>query len=163
MTLPKYVDLLRALQRHAVEHVVVGGVAAILEGAPMTTLDLDVVFRVDDDNVERLNQVLAEIQAHYRDPAGRVITPTPDRLRANRVNLLQTELGALDVMQVIGDGWTYRELVARSHLLPVEDLEVRVLKLDSVIASKERANRDKDRAVLPLLRRTLELKRNTGS
>jgi hypothetical protein len=155
--IPRFLELLRALNRHQVEHVVVGGVAAILEGAPMTTVDLDVVYRVVDDNVARLDRLLKEIQAHYRDPAGRLLAPTLDRLRTNRVNLLQTELGYLDLMQEIA-GWDYDEVLRRSHLRSVEDLEVPVLDLASVIASKEVANRDKDRAMLPLLRRTLELK-----
>jgi len=69
----RFLELLRALDRHSVEHVGGGGVAAILEGAPMTTLDRDVVFRVDDDNVSRLHALLVELDAQYRDPAGRRI------------------------------------------------------------------------------------------
>lgn len=41
-------------------------------------------------------------------------------------------------------------------------VEVRVLSLHAVIRSKEHANRDKDRAALPLLRQTLALKGNQG-
>jgi len=156
---PRFLDLLRALDRHAVEHVIVGGVAAILEGAPMTTLDLDVVFRVDDRNVSRLHALLVELDARYRDPAGRSITPTADRLRANRVNLLETKLGPLDVLQEVGAGRRYEELLPRSHARDVGDLRVYVLDLADVIASKEVAGREKDLAMLPLLRRTLELKR----
>jgi hypothetical protein len=40
---PRYLDILEALARHQVEHIVVGGVAAILEGAPISTFDLDIV------------------------------------------------------------------------------------------------------------------------
>ena len=90
--------------------MIVGGVAALLEGAPTTTLDLDVVFRVNDDNIERLDAVLIELDAHYRDPAGRTISPTPDRLRSHRVNLLETRLGLLDVMHAVGAGWRYEDL-----------------------------------------------------
>ena len=156
---PRFLELLRALDRHGVEHVVVGGVAAILEGAPMTTLDLDVVFRVTEENISRLCAVLSELNAHYRDPAGRVIAPTPDRLRDNRVNLLETELGLLDVLHDVGAGWRYEKIVERSHTRSIENLHVRVLDLASVIATEEAANREKDRAMLPLLRRTLELQR----
>jgi Nucleotidyl transferase of unknown function (DUF2204) len=158
MAPPRFLELLRALDRHGVEHVVVGGVAAILEGAPMTTLDLDVVFRVNEDNIVRLSAVLAELNAHYRDPAGRLIAPTPDRLRANRVNLLETELGLLDVLHEVGAGWRYEEIVGRSHTREIEDLRIRVMDLADVIATKEAANREKDLAMLPLLRRTLALK-----
>jgi hypothetical protein len=125
----------------------------------MTTLDLDVVIRIDDENIEKLGALLVELEARYRDPAGRLIAPTTDRLRANRVNLLETSLGPLDVMHIVGAGWRYEDLLPRSHTLEVDDLRVRVLDLADVIATKEETNRDKDRAMLPLLRRTLELKR----
>jgi hypothetical protein len=159
MRAPRFLELLRTLERHSVEHVIVGGVAAILEGAPMTTLDLDVVYRVDEANVERLHAALVELEAIYRDPGGRKIEPTPDRLRANRVNLLQTRLGLLDVLQTVGASWGYEDVLSRSHRREVEELRVQVLDLADNIATKEVAARDKDRAMLPLLRRTLELKR----
>lgn len=40
----------------------------------------------------------------------------------------------------------------------IEGAHVPVLKLETIIRSKEQANRDKDRATLPILRRTLRLK-----
>jgi hypothetical protein len=155
---PKFLELLRALDRHAIDHVVVGGVAAILEGAPMTTLDLDVVVRIDDDNLARLSALLVELDSRYRDPAGRRILPTVERLRAARVNLLETNLGLLDVMHVVGAGWGYDDVLARAHTREIEELEVRVLDLAAVIETKEAAGREKDKAMLPLLRRTLDLK-----
>ena len=159
VTKPDFLRLLGALHRHRVEYVVVGGVAAILEGAPITTIDLDIVFSTDAENVGRLAGLLSELDARYRDPAGRVIRPTEARLRENSINLLETDLGLLDAMQQIGAGWTFDDLLSRSHLLDVGDTETRVLGLDSVIESKEGADREKDRAMLPTLRSTLEVKR----
>ncbi len=146
---PDYLELFRALGRAGVDYIVVGGVAAILEGAPITTLDLDIVCRRDDDNLRRLTELLDDLEARYRDPAGRVIRPTPDRLASNKINLLETSLGP---------DWDWADLVSRSRLLEVGGLDLRVLKLASVIESKELADREKDRAMLPVLRRTLEEK-----
>lgn len=159
MAKPDLLALLRALARHGVEHVVVGGVAAVLEGAPLTTLDLDIVYRVEDANLDRLQALLTELGARYRDPAGRDIEPTVERLRANRVNLLETREGLLDVMQEIGAGWSYDDLLSRANSHRVGDLTVRVLDLAAVIESKQAAGRDKDAAMLPVLRQTLELRR----
>jgi len=39
----RFLDALAVLVRHDVEFIVVGGVAVILEGAPVSTLDLDIV------------------------------------------------------------------------------------------------------------------------
>ena len=71
--------LIRALADHGVEYVVVDGVAAILEGAPVATLDLDIVYPAEEDNLERLEAMLTEHEARYRDPAGRDIRPTAAR------------------------------------------------------------------------------------
>ncbi len=157
---PDFLALLRALATGGVEHVVVGGVAAILEGVPLATLDLDIVYRVDEANLRKLETLLANLDARYRDPAGREIRPTARRLRENRVNLLATRDGFLDAMQEIGAGWSYDEAVSRAHTRRLGDLEVKVLDLAAVIESKEAAGRAKDEAMLPLLRQTLELRRD---
>lgn len=155
---PDFFELFRALDGAEVEHVVVGGVAAILEGAPIATLDLDIVYRPDRDNLHRFVTLLEKLEAHYRDPAGREIQPTIDRLENNEVNLLETNLGPLDAMQRIGANWSWDDVVERSHVVQVVGLEVRVLDLASIIESKLVADRDKDRAMLPVLRRTLKEK-----
>jgi predicted nucleotidyltransferase len=154
---PDFLALLRALEGADVEYVVVGGVAAILAGAPMTTLDLDVVYKLGDSNLQRFSALLEELDTLYRDPAGRKIRPTVERLRRNRVNLLQTRLGLLDALQEIGSGWSYEDLLPRTQRLDLDGVEVPVLKLAAVIESKQAAGRDKDLAQLPLLRRTHEL------
>jgi hypothetical protein len=154
-----YLGLLRALAEHRVEHVVVGGVAAILAGAPITTLDLDVLYDRAPENLERLGRCLRSLGARYRDPAGRRFEPTGERLATLKTHLLLTDHGPLDLMTEIGAGATYADLLSATHVLEVGDLAVRVLDLAKVIETKEHANRDKDRAMLPLLRHTLELQR----
>jgi hypothetical protein len=153
---PDFLGLFRALDRAGVEHVVVGGVAAILEGAPIATLDLDIVYRSDDENVRRLAGLLDELEARYRDPAGREIRPTASRLQANSVNLMSTTLGPMDATQRIGADWRWEDLADRSHVVKVGELEIRVLDLASIIESKIAAGRERDQAMLPVLRRTLE-------
>jgi len=156
---PDFFELFRALDGAEVEHVVVGGVAAILEGAPIATLDLNIVYRPDRNNLHHFVTLLEKLEAHYRDPAGREIRPTIDRLENNEINLLDTNLGPLDAMQRIGaNWWSWDDVVERSHVVQVGGLEVRVLDLASIIESKLVADRDKDRAMLPVLRRTLEEK-----
>jgi predicted nucleotidyltransferase len=154
----KFRQLLDLLVRHEVEFIIVGGLAAVLEGVPIFTVDLDILHRPTAANTERLLRALEEIHARYRDPAGRLILPDATRLRTNRFNLLSTDLGPLDVLGNLGEGFAYENLSQRTHTYELEDLRVRVLELAGVIELKERANRDKDRAVLPILRHTLEMK-----
>lgn len=155
---PKFLELLRLLTRERVDFIVVGGVAAILEGVPITTLDLDVVVDRKPENLSRLLAALQSIQARYRDPAGRTIEPSLDKLSNFRLHLLLTELGPLDVLGEIGEDVTYESLLPSTHCKQVGDLQVRVLGLARLIELKESADREKDRAMLPVLRRTFELK-----
>lgn len=154
----KFLGLLRALLGHGVDFLVVGGVAAQLEGAPILTFDLDVLYRKTPENLDRLLTTLRVLKARYRDPAGRHIEPDRAKLETLRMHLLLTELGPLDVLGSIGNGLTYEDLVDRTILYELGEMTVRVLELAAVIETKVQANRDKDRAVLPVLRQTLAMK-----
>jgi hypothetical protein len=130
--------------------------AGILQGAPVTTLDLDVVHRRSAENVARLLRVLASIDAVYRHD--------PPRLRAGESHLLgpghqllTTADGDLDCLGAIGEGLGYEELIERTITMDLAGgLSICVLSLPALIETKERAARPKDVAVLPLLRATLE-------
>lgn len=62
---PSFQTILAALQRHGVEFAVVGGVAAVLHGAPVTTFNLDTLVRVSDRNAQRLLAAFNEINARF--------------------------------------------------------------------------------------------------
>lgn len=72
-------------------------------------------------------------------------------------HLLATDGGPLDLLGVIGAGRDYDALVSHSRAFQVEQgLQVLVLDLPTLIRTKEEAGREKDRAVLAILRRTLD-------
>jgi hypothetical protein len=50
---------------------VVGGAAAVLHGAPITTQDLDIVHRRTGENVQRLASLLAELDVTTADTKNR--------------------------------------------------------------------------------------------
>jgi hypothetical protein len=76
---------------------------------------------------------------------------------------LTTRAGQLDLLGVIGSGRGYDELLPFSVALEVAGLKVRVLNLQAVIETKEESGGERDRAMLPVLRRTLEEKKKSGS
>lgn len=155
----RYFELLEALTGGGVDFIIVGGVAAVLEGAPITTLDLDILYDTRSENLERLLTVLQSLDARFRDPAGREIRPDLERLRTLQTGLLLTNLGPLNVLSKAGNDWGFEDLLPASDEREVGDLRVRVLGLEKLIEIKELANREKDRAMPPVLKRTLELKR----
>src|SRR3954452_13887433 len=132
----KFLGILRVLLRHGVDFFVVGGVAAQLEGAPILTFDLDVLYDKNPENLARLLAALRDLKARYRDPAGRHIEPDTEKLATLRLHLLLTELGALDVLGSIGNGLTYQDLVDRTILYQLGESQVHVLELAAVIETK---------------------------
>ncbi len=155
----KFLNILQVLGHHGVDFILVGGVAAILEGAPVSTFDLDVVVLPTGENRERLLAALVELEARYLDPAGRHIVPDLTKLETMRLHRLLTRHGPLDVLKTIGSGLGYADLAGETEIYEIAGLSVRTLRLEMVIRSKEEANREKDRAALPVLRQTLLMKK----
>ncbi len=151
----RFDEVLRVLTRNEVEFILVGGVAAILQGSPLTTEDVDVVYLVSEENNLRLAQALEELSSHYLDPAGRHIEPDVTRLASMRLHLLKTSCGRVDVLRTVGKHLVYQDLVERSRVLDIAEFRVRVLNLETIIETKEHADRPKDRYQLPFLRQLL--------
>jgi hypothetical protein len=154
---------LTVLAAHEVEYIVVGGICAILQGAPVVTLDLDVVHRRTPENVRRLLAALRSIEARYRhDPRG--LVPEESHLLGPGHNLLQTTCGPLDALGAIDAGLSYDDLLPDSEELRVgPGLSTRILSLRRLIELKTAAGRPKDLAVLPTLRATLaEIEKTRG-
>ena len=141
------------------DFIVVGGVAAALHGAPVSTFDLDVVHSRVPDNVRRLLAVLETLQSFYRAQPKRRLRPRESHLCSKGHQLLMTRYGPLDLLGTIGRGLGYEELLEYTTEMRIaRKVLVRVLDLEKLIEIKEGLADEKDRAVLPLLRLTLAKK-----
>jgi hypothetical protein len=140
-----------------VDFLIVGGVAAVLQGAPINTFDLDVVHSTDPENVDRVLAALGELDAVYRAQPELRLRPNASHLSSPGHQLLITGLGPLDLLGSVGKGRAWRDLLPHTTELKVgPGVAVRVLDLETQIAVKEEVGGEKDLAVLPVLRRTLE-------
>jgi hypothetical protein len=163
-TVPYHPDkILEILERHGVEYVVIGGLAAELRGSPYTTRDVDVTPSRERENLGRLAEALRELHAKLRIPnvEGPVEVPLDKHsFDWGTTWTFTTVHGYLDIA-LLPDGTRgyddLRRAATREHI--TESLEVTVAALADVIRSKEAAGREKDRAVLPILRQVLERSR----
>lgn len=129
----------------------------------MDTLDVDVVHSRETANIARLLVVLESLDAIYRIQPSRRLRPTASHLESAGHQNLVTRYGPLDFLGTIGNGLSYADLIPHSAEKDLgEGLRVRVLNLETLIALKEQLGGEKDRAVLPVLRRTLEERRKLG-
>jgi hypothetical protein len=58
----------RSLARHRLDAVLIGNAAAALQGSPVTTLDLDFMFRKTPGNLAKLKRIAAELDAMLLTP-----------------------------------------------------------------------------------------------
>ena len=157
---PDFLEILRVLTKHQVNFIVVGGVSAVLQGAPFMTFDLDVVHSREPQNIDRLLLALESIDAHYRVNPEKRSKPAVLHLSSAGHQLLMTGLGPLDILGMIGRGREYEDLLEHTVGMEIDaGVAVRVLNLETLIHTKEETAGEKDLAVLALLRRTLEEKR----
>jgi hypothetical protein len=152
--------ILQVLTDHQVAFIVVGGVSAVLQAAPLNTFDLDLVHSREPENLARLLAALQNLDAYYRGQGRRRIKPDLSHLDSPGHQLLTTRSGYLDMLGTVGSVGAergYKELLPRTVEMDLGGgLRVRLLDLPTLIELKEEAGRDKDKAVLPVLRRTLE-------
>ncbi len=151
---PSFREILELLNKYEVEYIVVGGVAAVIQGAPITTFDLDALVRISDDNASRLSLALDELDARYREHQS-TIKPTKEDILAGGHLLLLTRAGPLDVLGFIGDNDRYEDMVHLSSEVAMTIGRFRVLDLEELIRQKKATDRPKDRAVIELLEEAL--------
>lgn len=134
--------LLEALNALGVRFLVVGMGAALIEGAPGTTQDLDLWFGPIDGT--RVAEAARQAGGSYTSGFGRQ-PPAIGGEGLDRVDIVLTANG-LDA---------FDSEFARAHDYDLEGVPVKVLPLERVIVSKRAARRPKDTAQLPMLEAAL--------
>ncbi len=138
--------LLDALVSGSVDFLVVGLGAAALQGAPAVTQDIDLWF--GDLTDPRLHNALRQVGASYIPPTH----TTPPLLAGAGAELFDI------VVHMHGLG-TFRQEARRAIKVTVGRIEVPVLPLARIIASKKATGRPKDLAILPVLEDALRVSR----
>lgn len=153
---PDFLGLLSTLVAHRVDFIIVGGVCAVLHGAPVSTFDLDLVHSRTPDNINRLLLALETVDAIYRGQGDRRLFPDATHLASPGHQLLMTRFGPLDLLGTIGTNRDYADLLADTVEMQIGAFRVHVLDLEALIEIKEELGHEKDKAVIPVLRRILD-------
>lgn len=156
--------IVTSLARHGTRYVLIGGMAARLHGSPLLTEDADVVPAMDDENLRRLARALGELDARLavEGVEGGLAVPLDEHTFSSPVMGFDTAAGAIDVAhEAVGRGG-YDDLAARATTFDVDGVQLLVAALDDIIASKQTADRPKDRVHLPVLTELREELRARG-
>src|SRR5713226_7661673 len=127
----KLVATLRQLCEGEIQFILVGGLAAVLNGAPIQTLDVDLVYSREPANIDRLLAVLQTLDAVFRIQPERRLRPSISHLAGGgHLNLL-TSFGPLYLLGTAGQDLGYSELLPHSREMDVgPGIRVRVLNLE---------------------------------
>jgi predicted nucleotidyltransferase len=140
-------SIVTALTVVRLEAVLIGNAAAAIQGAPVTTVDFDFMFRATPANLAKLKKFAVKVDAVILRP----YYPVSALYRVvNDDSGLQ-----VDFMPVIHGVKSFNSLRSRAEKIKFGGREIWIANLADIIASKRAAARPRDRAVLEILEKTL--------
>jgi hypothetical protein len=145
---PALVEIGRVLHELKLEAVLIGNAAAALQGAPVTTIDLDFLFRKTTRNLAKLKMLAKRLRATVLRP----YYPVSDLYRVTR----DDDGLQLDFMATIHGIRSFEGVKARASVIEIDGTEILVASLADIVRSKKAARRPRDQAVLEILEKALE-------
>ena len=140
--------LFTTLGRHDVQFVLIGALAAKLQGFPRFTRDADITPARQPDNLKRLAAALRELNARiYTEPIpeGLAFDCTAQMLARGDTWNLVTNAGRLDLAFEPSGTRGYDDLASTAVRFELYGRNVLIASLEDVIRSKTAANRPQDR------------------
>ncbi len=147
---PILIKIAQTIKDARLEVILVGNAAAALQGAPVTTLDFDFMFRNTPLNLKKLKKVAGVLGMSSSQP----YYPASDLYR-----LVQEDTGIqLDFMSRLHGVKSFESLKSRAAEVYFGTARILVADLDDIIRSKRALGRDKDLAVIHILEKTRDEK-----
>ncbi len=147
-------ELLKLLNEHHVDYLVIGGYAVGFHGYVRTTGDMDIWVRASEENARNLHQALVQFgfpQSSFQ----KELTLTEKTLirfgvRPMQVEILTTILGV-----------TFDDCYQRKSQLIIDDIPINFINLDDLKASKSATGRLKDLTDIDMLEKVSRRKRSS--
>lgn len=151
--------LFTTLARHQVQFVLIGALAARLQGFPRFTEDADITPARDPNNLQRLAAALRELDARVftsQIPEGLSFDCSPQMLaRADIWNLI-TKAGRVDLAFNPSGTTGFSDLAPQAIRFELYGHPLLAARLEDIIRSKEAANRPQDRQDVEIIREMLK-------
>jgi len=144
---PILFTLARVLEEQRLEAVLIGNAAAALQGAPVTTVDFDFLFRKTPTNIRKLKAIAKSLGAMLLRP----YYPASGLYRITR----DDDQLQLDFMGRIDGIRSLEGMRDRASRIDMGGHALLVASLADIIRSKRAAGRPRDQAVLETLEKTL--------
>ena len=139
-------ELLEALASVRLEALIVGGSAAVLQGAPIMTQDVDLLLRDTPRNRQKITLLCERLGG---------VRPVSVSALSDVISLVGARVPVDLLFDRLPGRLSFEHLRSRCDHVRVGSRKALTATLADIIRSKEAANRPKDRAQLPILRQTL--------
>jgi hypothetical protein len=154
------ISAFQTLNRHGVRYVLIGGFAGKLLGSSILTVDVDICYARDEENLKRLVAALTELHAELRGaPRGLPFRLDAKTLRNGDSFTFVTDVGDLDILGTPSGSGGYEALARNATELDLGEVRVWVAAIEDLIAMKRASGRPRDLAhidVLTALREEIE-------
>jgi len=153
--------LVNVLARHGVRYVLVGALAARLQGFPRLTADADIAPARDAENLGRLAAALRELGARvYTEsaPGGPPFDISPATLSRAGLWNLATSAGRLDIVFEPAGTKGYEDLSRSAIRFEVFGVALHAAALRDIVRSKKASGRLQDRQDVAVMREMLRRK-----
>jgi predicted nucleotidyltransferase len=158
----EFFQILRSLNEHDLRYVLIGGLAANMWGSDQVTLDVDICYARDQENLTVLVKALKDLDAHLRGwPQGVPEFIDERAFRLGDTMTFETKFGAFDCLGTPAGTDGYPDLIANAKVMSVDaNVTVAVASIDDIIRMKRTAGRVKDLNAVESLKLLKELRRN---
>ena len=156
--------LFTTLARHQVQFVLIGALAARLQGFPRFTRDADITPARDSVNLQRLAAALRELSARIytaQIPEGLAFDCSSQMLARGDIWNLITKAGRLDLAFNPSGTSGFADLAAHAVRFEVYGHPLLAARLEDIIRSKEAAGRPQDRQDVEVMKEMLKRQRAT--
>ncbi len=163
-----YEEILKAFQKRKVKYVIVGGYAVNLLGSMRTTVDLDILVEMSDNNLKKIVSILISYGYRVRqpiDPEGiadkRVREEWIERKRMKALNFYkEDELKEVDI--IIDSPVSFGEAQRGAVRIKIGNLTVPVISIDKLIIMKKKTGRAVDRFDVHELKKIKAIRKKYG-
>jgi predicted nucleotidyltransferase len=146
-----YEEIFRAFQKQKVKYVLVGGIAVNLLGAMRSTVDLDILVDMSDDNLKKIVEIMKDQGYRVKQPVDPMKIADKktreewiEKKHMKALNFYKEgELKEVDL--IIESPVSFEEAERNIVHIKIDDLKLPVISIDDLIKMKKKTGRAVDK------------------
>lgn len=165
----RYLEIFKALNKHKVRYLVVGGVAVNLHGIQRATADLDLIVALDVENLGKFVKTMNSLGFRPKVPVAAEDFCNPENRKRWKDEKGMKVFSFYDprdpfvpVDIFVYEPMPFDEMNSRRELRRAFDISIPIASIDDLIILKTEAGRPKDMYDLDALKEALRLIRKEG-